>query len=172
MRSVVLLVAVVGGVFAAFPSPAGAQVGYLWSYEELLQKADVVLIAECQGTSDTGRHRPHPELKPALPVLELQTVFRVSAVVKGVQAVAIGADVRVRHYRWDDEVPRGGIVNGGSWLRLQAQRNYLLFLLKATDGVYEPLSGHAFPAKSVLLLDPDSADAGLQEGTWCCPTTR
>jgi len=170
MRSAVLLATLVGGAYLVLPLPAGAQVGYLWSYEELLQKADLVLIAECQSTSETGRQRPHPELKPADPVLELLTIFQASAVLKAPQAVPIATEVRVRHYRWSDDVLKRGIVNGGAWLRLEAHHNYLLFLTKASDGVYEPLSGHTFPNDSIYVLDRMSAVFG--EGSWCCPTTR
>jgi hypothetical protein len=154
MRRVVGLLAAVTGICAALSPPARAQVGYLWSYEELLQKADLVVIAECESTLDTGRRRPHPGPKPSTPVAELQTVFRISAVLKSPHPVPVGANLRLRHYRFTPEVLRHGLLNAGSWLRLQAQRHYLLFLTNAAGGVYEPLSGPTFPTDSVYLLDP------------------
>jgi hypothetical protein len=170
MRRAALLATLVGGANLVLPPPVGAQVGYLWSYEELLQKADLVLTAECQSTSETGRQRPHPDLKPGESVRELLTIFHASAVLRASQAVPIATEVRVRHYRWSDDVLKRGIANGGTWLRLEAHHNYLLFLTKASDGVYEPLSGHAFPNDSVYALDNMSAVYG--ESRWCCPTTR
>jgi hypothetical protein len=172
MRRRLVLPGLTAFFFAASPPPSGAQVGYLWSYGELLQKADLVVIGECQGTSDTGRHRPHPELRPASLVRELRTTFRVSAVVKGGTAVPIGSEMAVRHYRWEEEVLKRGLVNGGFWLRLETHRSYLLFLRRAADGVYEPLSGHTFPNDSVFLLDRMSASMFNEDGSWSCPPLR
>jgi hypothetical protein len=169
MRSAVLVAGLVGCVFAASLSPARAQIGYSWPYAELLQKADLVVIAESQNTFDTGRRRLHPELKPAYPVIELQSVFLVSAVLKGNQAVRIGADLRVRHYRYTDEVRQRGLVNAGFWLRLDPHCEYLLFLRRAADGFYEPLSGHTLPNDSVYLLDRNSASMFNEDRTWACP---
>lgn len=110
-----------------------------------MQKAELVLIAERQSTADTGRRRDHPELGPALPVLESQSVFSVALVLKAAQAVTVGSAVGLRHYqfdreRWRKANPGAGLVNAGAYL-LFPRRSYLLFLTRAADGVYEPLSG-------------------------------
>ena len=133
-------------------SHAHAQLGYLWTYEELLQKADVAVIADCMDTVDTGWVRPHPELTPASVVHELRTSFRVSAVLKGRRSDAAGGKLRLRHFRYTADALRGGLVNGGTWLSLRRGGSYLLFLADGGDGVYEPLSGHTFPDDSVFLL--------------------
>ena len=152
-----------GLVLGATPD-APAQIGYLWTYDELLQKADVVVVAKCTTTVDTGRQTNHPELAPALPVVEIRTTFRVKATFKADGQAGVGANVSLRHYRLDMErwrkdhppepgKPPPGLVNAGGQLGMLEGRSYLLFLKKSVDGVYEPLSGHTFPNDSVYLLD-------------------
>ena len=141
----------------------GGQIGYLWTYEELLAKADLVVIARCQRTEDVGLAR-HPQLKPGFPVVEMQTAFVVNAVLKNnANAVKSGGEVRLRHYRRDEarwrqelKVPATGpfaYVNAGSEVRPQLKKSYLLFLKAGADGIYEPLSGHTFPTDSVFPFD-------------------
>jgi hypothetical protein len=153
MRNKRLAVVAVGAMLAALPSPSDAQVGYLWTHAELLEKADVAVIAECVKTADTGRVRPHPGLTPALPVRELETTFRVSAILKGSFELGIGTDLLLRHYRYTADAERGGLLNAGSWLSLKDGSSYLLFLRRNGDDSYEPLSGHTFPDDSVYRLD-------------------
>ena len=141
----------------------GGQIGYLWTYEALLAKADLVVIARCQRTEDVGPAR-HPELKPGFPVVEMQTAFVVKAILKNNgNAVKTEAEVRLRHYRHDEarwrqelNVPATaplGYVNAGSEVLPQLKRSYLLFLKAGDAGVYEPLSGHTFPTSSVFPFD-------------------
>jgi len=147
-------------------SLADAQIGYLWTYEELLLKADLVVIGECRTTVDTGNHVNHPGLTPAFPVVEMRTAFAVEAIMKSAEgnAVAVGGALRVKHYRHDMDrwrkehpappgLPPPGVVNTGSSLLLEEKRSYLLFLTKSADALYEPLSGHTFPTDSVYRLD-------------------
>ena len=73
--------AVLIGFLAAGATVGGAQIGYLWSFDELRAKADVVVIAEHIKTIDTTRRTDHPTLKPSLPVIELESAFNVLAVL-------------------------------------------------------------------------------------------
>lgn len=52
--------AVLLGIIAAAARVGGAQVGYLWTFDELRAKADLVVIAEHVETIDTLRRRDHP----------------------------------------------------------------------------------------------------------------
>ena len=155
------------GVLIAFSRPADRQIGYLWTFEELKTKADLVVIAEFVATEETGRQTEHPELRPAFPVVELRTEFKVLAILKSdPSAPPSGSDgrIRVKHYRIDGErwrrlhpAPQGGpppgLVNAGSALNFRESKGpYLLFLASRSGGVIEPLSGHTFPTDSVYLL--------------------
>jgi hypothetical protein len=136
-----------------------AQIGTLWSMQDLHAKADLVVVAEFVKTTDTGRKVAHPGLKPGFPMVEMQSEFRVALVMKGdVTPVAL------MHYRHDMDQwrldhpqepgkPPQGVVNAGSALSFSAGREqYLMFLKRLPDGRYEPLSGHVFPTDSVFVL--------------------
>ena len=50
-------------------------------------------------------------------------------------------------------LPPPGVVNAGSHLDFKSTTEpYLVFLKRASDDVYEPLSGQTFPTDSVYLL--------------------
>jgi len=141
---------------------ATAQLGDSWSYDELLRKADVVLIGGWRSTADTGRELRRPEITAGYPVVEMHTRFEVEAIMKDSgQHLAVGASLRLRHYRRDlermkrEQVPGApvGLINAGSVLLFDEARHYLLFLTVGSDGLYEPLSGHTFPGDSVFRLD-------------------
>jgi hypothetical protein len=147
-------------------SLGGCQIGYLWSFEELTAKADLVVIATLEATKDTGRRAEHPNLKPGLPVAELATTFKVLAVLKPDPAAAAASSTRLQitHYRIDlvewirrnpplPDRPTPGLVNTGTTLDLTKEAgSYLMFLKRGPGDLYEPLSGHTFPTDSVYLL--------------------
>lgn len=146
------------------PTLAQAQVGTIWSFDQLRDKADVVVIAECERVVDTGRTTAHPDLKPFLPVFEMRSTFRVQSVLKGgSNALLSDSTFELLHYRLDVQraqqpkhpgEPPLGIVNGGAYLELQPHSTYLLFLSRRPDGAFEPLTGHARPQDAVFLLKP------------------
>jgi hypothetical protein len=86
-----------------------AQLGYLWSPDELRAKSDLVVIAVTVSTRDTGTRSEIRDLRPPFPVVEMQTEFRVLSILKG----ALTRDTLVlRHYRVDSDRLRGAVVNG------------------------------------------------------------
>lgn len=151
--------------YVANATPAFAQIGYLWTPEELAAKADIVAIVEVISTRDTGRAQRHPELQPGLPVVEMESELRVLALLKAPVSGETSPDtLRLMYFRHDMEqwrrenpaapgTPPRGLVNTGSTLQLPPSRTrYLAFLTRTSDGRYEPLSGHTFPTTSVLRL--------------------
>ena len=140
---------------------AGRQIGYLWSFEELAAKADTIVIAEHIETVEVRRGGVHPDLKPALQVVEMESMFEVLAFLKH-QRNADTPDatkLRLRHYRIDMEEfhrregPLKGLLNAGSSLDFGKEKGpYLLFLKRGEGHVYQPLSGHTFPTESVRLV--------------------
>lgn len=147
-----------------FGVPALAQVGYLWTPQELTAKADIVAIVEVISVQDTGRTQSHPSLSPRLPVAEMEAELRVLAWLKPSAASdSAPSTLRLMYFRHNVEQwrrehaqPNGALpalVNLGSTLQLTPGRTrYLAFLSRSADGHYEPLSGHTFPTTSLLRL--------------------
>jgi hypothetical protein len=139
-----------------------AQTGSPRPYQDLAQRADLVIVGECQSAADTGERRSHPESNVALPVQEWRATFRASAVLKAARATAIGSIVPVRYLRfdygrWRKLNPGAGLANAGMYVFLEPRQAYLLFLKEGPNGAYEPASGQLFPNDSVYLLDRMSA---------------
>ena len=147
---------------------AVAQIGYLWSFDELSAQSEVVVIATPGATQDTGIKTELSDLQPPLPVVELNTAFKVLSLLKGSIS---GATLLLRHYRLDTDRIRGGCANCGSQLdfattgrmavscrsgdvsaQLPTPCNYVLFLKRDAMGVFVPTSGQVFPGYSVLTL--------------------
>jgi hypothetical protein len=152
------------------PVVAGAQVGYLWTFEERHAKADLIVIADPIATKDTGRRTVHPSLRPDLPVIELETELKVLTTLKGQSDPVI----RLKHYRIDmDEWRRrngadSGLLNAGTQLSFDvASRQktaFLLFLTPIDGGQFEPLSGHTFPTEAVFRLTTPAAEGVSDPG--------
>jgi hypothetical protein len=167
MRTLIITTGLVCGLMSGSTPDATAQIGYLWTYDELLQKADVVVIARCLATLDAGNQLS----QAGLPIVQMHTRFQLEAILKttGQNPGGLRPEFRLRHYRLDTErwrrdhppepgLPPPGLVSADiGALALLEGRSYLLFLTKSADGLYEPLSGHTFPNDSVLRLDKSFA---------------
>lgn len=152
-------------LYMANATSAFAQIGYLWTPEELTAKADMIAIVEVISTRDTGRTQSHPDLLPRLPVVEMESELRVLALLKApVSGEKLPDTLRLMYFRHDMEqwqrenpsppgTPPRGLVNAGSTLQIAPSRTrYLAFLARMSDGRYQPLSGHTFPTTSLLRL--------------------
>jgi hypothetical protein len=145
-----------------------AQVGYLWSFDELTAQSEVVVIATPDATQDTGIKAELNDLRPPLPVVELNTEFKILSILKGNVS---GTTLLMRHYRLDTDRIRGGCANCGSQLdftttgrmavscrsgdvsaQLPTPCNYVLFLKRDAMGVFVPTSGQVFPGNSVFAV--------------------
>jgi hypothetical protein len=151
-------------LYVANATVAFAQVGYLWTPEELAAKADLIAIVEVISTRDTGRTQSHPSLQPPLPVVEMESELRVLALLKAPVGGEKPDTLRLMYFRHDKEqwqrenpsppgTPSRGLVNAGSTLQIPpSSTRYLAFLARMSDGRYQPLSGQTFPTASLLRL--------------------
>jgi hypothetical protein len=127
-----------------------AQIGYLWEPDELAAKSVVVVLATPVRTVETGIKTELSDLTPAFPVIELQTEFKVLAILKGVLPEPT---FMLRHYRADVSRLIPGVVGGAGALSVaDTGAWYLLFLRRDPAGALIPTSGHVFPADSVYTL--------------------
>jgi hypothetical protein len=140
------------------PRDAPAQLGYLWTFDELTRRADCIVIAEARETRETDR-RVDPTDRPAyFPFVALDTSFEVRAALKPcVEEADVGTIVHLTHFNPDWRRLQG-LINGGSWLNLSTGAAYLLYLKRAEHNVFEPLTGHVWPTESVYPLDKPTGE--------------
>ena len=127
----------------------------IWSYQELLDKSDLVVIAAPAATNDTKEHIDLPGF-PGEHVSGVETRFTVSAVLKGAQLMK---DFVLHHYRTSDGMNIPHVPNGPSFVSFApaekptlAPRAYILFLIRETDGRYAPVVGQTDPGLAVKEL--------------------
>jgi hypothetical protein len=140
-----------GALLLASGASLTAYVSRVWSYEELIAKAELVVIAKAvTATTDTTEQIDHPDgvgiltadnKRIGLPVVGVETKFEVLAVFKGEKVVK---EVVLHHYRERDK-PEGVRFAGASFVTFSTEKKqpYLLFLIREADGRYGPASGHA-----------------------------
>lgn len=145
-----------------------ARITRLWSFSELQSAADAVVVATPVSTRETGRRTELADLQPPVPVIELNTEFKVLSVLSG--QLASGTFV-LRHFKLDDSRLVGGCLNCGGGIEFSASASstrlcrsgdvspdlpspcdYLMYLKRSAATVYEPVSGHVVPGMSILLL--------------------
>jgi len=150
---------------------ASAAISNLWSFDELMTKANVVLIAEYVGSVDTGeRTSAVGEVR----LMRFKSDFIVLAALKEARPGMLGPGkhVSVDHFRpdweeWDRDHPQRkgspppGLMSGLSVLNLSEEKGpYLLFLARGSADSYEPVSSQS-PSDSVLLLRSAGSRLGL-----------
>jgi hypothetical protein len=118
-----------------------------WSYQQLLDKSDLVVIATPSTTNDTKEHIDLPGFVEQ-PVIGVETKFRVSAVLKGDKALK---DLVLHHYRANAVE----LINGPALVSFDPtkKRSFLIFLIREADGRYAPTSG-AQRNRSFILQTP------------------
>ena len=123
-----------------------------WTYQELFDQADLVVVGMPISTQDTNEPGGLPGWTDwhAVGVI---TEFQVSVVMKGDKALK---KFTLHHYRLKDWKP----VNGPSFVVFkppftpETSGRFLLFLKLESDGRYAPVSGQTDPAAfDVVKLD-------------------
>jgi hypothetical protein len=122
-----------------------------WSYQELYDQSDLVVIAKPISTQDTTEKATLPNISPDVHVVGLSTEFDISLVMKGDKSAK---KATLHHYRLAD--PKQLMINGPSLASFDSKQHtrYLLFLHREADGRYSPVSGQTDPALfSVVKLE-------------------
>jgi hypothetical protein len=122
-----------------------------WSFQELNEKADLVIIGKAVSTKDSKNWVYDNPTDTTW--VNVDTVFKVSTVLKG-KLKNKKNEVSLRHYRFYNA--KGELIIGGpSFVEFYGKLNhtYLIFLKKNEIGQYEPLTGQYDPYQSFWLLD-------------------
>jgi hypothetical protein len=137
-----------------------ARSGKRWTYREMLEKSDLVVIGDWSGTKETDERSTLAETAPPVRVIGVTTEFKASLVLKGPKDVKkLGLHYYKFQYEDDalrdlapqlirilEPVERDGVNYPGGG-------RFLLFLSKEGDGRYAPVTGQTNPAVySVLNL--------------------
>ncbi|WP_040547087.1 hypothetical protein [Pedosphaera parvula] len=137
-----------------------------WTYQELLDKADLVAIATPTATDDTKEHINLPGFDGQR-VIGVETKFKVAAVLKGDKALK---DFVLHYYR---PGPDGMVVDNGptfisfpiSKKPTDRTRTYILFLLREADGRYASVVGQSDPGLGIRELEGVYSSAVVETQT-------
>ena len=113
-----------------------------WTYQQLLDKSDLVVIATPTSTIDTKEEIDLPGYA-AMRATGVETHFQISAVLKGEKNLK---DFTLHHYRGSK--PDIAYQNAPHLLSFDPSKKhpYILFLIREADGRYAPTSGQTDPA--------------------------
>ena len=135
----------------AVPLGTSARIMSGWTYQDMLDKSDLVVVAEPTDTKQTAETAILPGISPEVHVVGTETTFEVSATLKGDKETKT---LRLHHYRFAD--PSDSTARGRPELATfdpKAKQHFLLFLVRESDGRYAPATGQTDPADfSVLEL--------------------
>ena len=135
----------------AVPSLTQSRMMKAWTYQEIFDQADLVVIAHPGATKDAPEKSPPPDRLPMGGVVAQETEFNIGLVTKGDKNLK---QLVLHHYRLSK--PEEPIINGPNFVSFNPKRHqsYLLFLKKEADGRYAPVCGQYEPALfSVLKLE-------------------
>lgn len=143
-----LLIGSVVLLFGVLPD-GHARITKAWSYQEMFDKSDLVVIGQVVTTTDTDERTKLLSLNVIGVVTEVKTYL----VLKGNQSVKT---LRLHHYRLASPRDEETVVNGPNLIRFSREHvPCLLFLVKEPDGGrYAPVTGQEDPGiHSVLELE-------------------
>ena len=153
----VLVVATI--LFYVMPDQSQARLIEVLTYQEMLAKSDLVVIATPKSkTTDTGEQAFFPNIvqqdgggrQRKVESIGVETLFVVSAVLKGDKTIK---KFTLHHYR---EVNSSHItVNGPSLVFFDPSdtskpNSYLLFLVREPDGRFAPTGGQTDPGYKAI----------------------
>ena len=143
-------------MFSDFPA-LNARISPAWTFQEMFDKADFVVIAEVVSTKETEERNTLQDIEPHVAVIGILTDFKSRLVLKGSHSLAT---FQLHHYRFRSEDDKFA-ANGPDLVDLSGYHQiFLLFLVKEKDGKYAPVTGQTDPASlSVLELKASVVDA-------------
>jgi hypothetical protein len=162
LRLLLVLIAV-AILVCSTPNRSEARLMSVRSYQEMLDKSDLVVIATPKSrTTDTREQAYLPNIsrqdengnKSRIESIGVETVFAVAAVLKGEKTIR---QFMLHHYR---EAQTDALeLNGPSLVFFDPsdtsrQNSYLLFLVREPDGRFAPAGGQTDPGyKAISRLE-------------------
>ena len=131
------------------PQLATARILYTWTYREMFDKADLVIIAQYISSKETGERIKLKDIDLPIDGIGMVSEFEGRLVLKGSKDTT---KFTLHHYRVEHQER---YANGPRVIQIAANTHptFLLFLIKEKDGKYAPVTGQTDPAIfSVLEL--------------------
>jgi hypothetical protein len=149
MKTIFIGFLVIG--FALMPAAHG-RITRAWRYQEMFDKADLVVIGRVVTTRNTDEHSTLLGLK----VIGVVTDVRAHLVLKGNSSIKT---FRLHHYTLESPHDEETIANGPNLIKFSREHSpCLLFLVKERDGRYAPVTGQEDPALHAVLELEGTAD--------------
>jgi hypothetical protein len=137
---------------ASVSTPLTARLVRPWTYQEIFDKSDLVVIATFVSTRDTEERNILRDLTPPVKVVGVTTEFETRLVLKGPKNVS---RFQVHHFRFENPL-EATWVDAPQLIRLPTapqdgvhyagHETFLMFLRKEPDGRYAPTTGQTDPA--------------------------
>jgi hypothetical protein len=149
-------------LLSAMPNPLQARETIVLSYQEMLEKSDLVVIATPSSkTTDTREQAFLPNIwlqdkdgkRSKIESIGVQTVFAVSVVLKGDKTTK---QFVLHHYREAQIRPALDEASLVSFdpSDLSQRSSYLLFLVREPDGRFAPIGGQTDPGYKTISRLP------------------
>jgi len=148
-RASAIVVSILLSVVLIQASSAMARPVKIWSFKELTEKADLVIVGTALSSADAKNHS-YADTKSETWVA-VDTVFTVHSIVKGELKAEALAMRHYRHYKREAEITT---ANGARFVEFdpKLKHRYLIFLKRTGDGSYEPLTGQYDPVDSFFMV--------------------
>ena len=112
------------------------------SYEEMVAKSDLVVIARPSESRDTGERKLDRNVNPAVPVAGVVTECDALYVLKGPKLKKF----KLHHFRDVSRSDPNHVIVGGrigiAFDQSKGSKRYLMFLVRESGGRYAPFDGH------------------------------
>jgi hypothetical protein len=139
------------------PGMLAGRITKSWSYREMFDRADLVIVATPISTKDTDERTTLQDLRPPVGVVAILTEFKTLLVMKGAKDIQT---FQLHHYRLESEELRETLEDGPDLVRIRIEDHstFLLFLTKESNGRYAPVTGQTDPALFSVLELKGAAD--------------
>lgn len=120
-----------------------------WTFQQMFDRAQLVVIARVIASKDNGKAMPLPDFA-SVNVIEVLTEFETRIVFKGPKDLT---KFYLRHYRYRSEEEQFAVANNPQLITINQGEHpaFLLFLLKDRNGQYVPFGGQTDPAALSVL---------------------
>ncbi len=136
-------------ILLAFTSLSIGRLVKSWSYQELFDTADLVIVAKSISTKDIKEPQKQPPA-PTTGLVAVATEFEIQGVMKGDKTLK---KCTLVHFRLKN--PSEPRINGPLLVQFDPKQHeaFLLFLHRQPEGEYAPVSGQMDPQFAAMRLD-------------------